>query len=212
MISLDHSACLIYGGSFEPAYHMTVTALPSQVQSTLNKRNAALLQGFMEEELNVAASRGVVNFCAVGEDCLATNGVTVLAEIEALGGKNDAVSAAVARGKAGRRLGMSPGAGLGKVKSQEAIKSTASPRRDAGQKTEKGPKSTKGTKGVEDTSGVCETEKREGAGAEVDEWRRKESLIPLVPKGELRTREDEMADKLKNCRKSRSLMQMFRRG
>lgn len=63
---------------------MTITALPSQVQPVTNKRNATLLQKGMEEALGVPSSRGIIRFVAVAEENLATNGKTVLGEIEEL--------------------------------------------------------------------------------------------------------------------------------
>ena len=72
------------GGSFDPAYHLTISAVPVLVQSTLNKRNAALTQSFLADILNVPASRGILRFEAVPEENLATNGMTVLAEIDSL--------------------------------------------------------------------------------------------------------------------------------
>lgn len=83
-VSITHSACLLFGGSFEPAYTMTITALPSLVQPTTNKRNAALLQKSMEDVLGVSPQRGLIKFVAVGEENLATNSRTVLGEIEEL--------------------------------------------------------------------------------------------------------------------------------
>lgn len=83
-ITLDHSACLLFAGTFDSAYILTITALPSQIQSTTNKRNAALLQTFMTESLGVSADRGIVRFSPVAEENLATNGTTVLGEIENL--------------------------------------------------------------------------------------------------------------------------------
>jgi hypothetical protein len=47
MITVNHSACLLLGGSFEPTYVLTITALPIQLLPTTNKRNAALIQNFM---------------------------------------------------------------------------------------------------------------------------------------------------------------------
>lgn len=82
MISLDHSACLVLGGSFEQAYVMTITALPSQLQPVTNKRNAAMLQTFLQEMLGVSPERGIVRFQAIEESNLATDGRTVLGEIE----------------------------------------------------------------------------------------------------------------------------------
>lgn len=83
-VSITHSACLLFGGSFEPAYTMTITALPSLVQPTTNKRNAALIQKSMEDVLGVPPQRGLIRFVAVAEENLATNGRTVLGEIEEL--------------------------------------------------------------------------------------------------------------------------------
>lgn len=51
LINLTHSACLLFAGNFDSAYILTITALPSALQSTTNKRNAALLQSFMTESL-----------------------------------------------------------------------------------------------------------------------------------------------------------------
>ncbi len=84
MVNVGHSACMLFGGTFDPAYKITVTALPSQIQPTTNKRNAALIQTFMTDELRVPANRGVIKFIAIAEENLATNGHTVLGEIEAL--------------------------------------------------------------------------------------------------------------------------------
>jgi len=63
---------------------MTVTALPNLVQPTLNKRNAALIQKSMEDVLGVGPQRGLIRFVAVSEENMATNGRTVLGEIEEL--------------------------------------------------------------------------------------------------------------------------------
>ena len=79
---VDHSACLFYGGSFDPAYMLTISALPSQLQSTTNKRNASLIQQFFSESLHVPADRGIVRFVAVPEENLATDGMTVLGVME----------------------------------------------------------------------------------------------------------------------------------
>ncbi len=88
-ITLSHSACLLFAGTFDSAYLLTITALPSAIQPTTNKRNAALLQSFMTDSLGVAPDRGIVRFVGVGEEYLATNGGTILGEIEALGKNSD---------------------------------------------------------------------------------------------------------------------------
>ncbi|KAK7534945.1 Tautomerase/MIF superfamily [Phyllosticta citribraziliensis] len=82
MISLQHSTCLLLSGSFEPAYVLSITTVPSLVQPVTNKRNAALLQQFLDEILNVTPERGVIRFHPLEESNLATNGRTVLGEIE----------------------------------------------------------------------------------------------------------------------------------
>lgn len=84
MITVNHSACLLLAGSFEPTYLLTITALPVQLQPTTNKRNAALIQNFMSESLGVPLDRGILKFAAIQDDCIATNGTTILGEIENL--------------------------------------------------------------------------------------------------------------------------------
>lgn len=63
---------------------MTITALPSQIQPTTNKRNAVMMQTFMADSLGVTPERGVIRFVGIAEEYLATNGNTVLGEIENL--------------------------------------------------------------------------------------------------------------------------------
>jgi hypothetical protein len=84
MITVNHSACLLLGGSFEPTYILTINALPVQLQPTTNKRNAALIQSFMCESIGVTPDRGIIKFVAIQEDCLAMNGMTILGDIERL--------------------------------------------------------------------------------------------------------------------------------
>jgi hypothetical protein len=84
MITVNHSACLLLGGSFEPTYILTINALPVQLQPTTNKRNAALMQQFMCESIGVTPERGIIKFVAFQEENFATNGTTILGEIERL--------------------------------------------------------------------------------------------------------------------------------
>lgn len=84
MINVDHSACLLLAGSFEPAYILTIHALPSQLQPTTNKRNAALIQAFMADVLSVPPERGIIRFQPIAQENLATNGTTMLGAIERL--------------------------------------------------------------------------------------------------------------------------------
>ena len=83
-ITLDHSACLLYASSFDSAYILTITALPSQILSSTNKRNAALIQSFMTSSLGVLPDRGVVKFVGLPEEYLATSGRTLQAHTEVL--------------------------------------------------------------------------------------------------------------------------------
>jgi hypothetical protein len=82
LFTVTHSSCLMMGGSFEPAYVLDITAIPSEVQPVTNKRNAYLIQCFVAEVLHVPSDRGIVRFVALEEEKLATNGSTVAGEIE----------------------------------------------------------------------------------------------------------------------------------
>jgi hypothetical protein len=84
MITVNHSACLLLGGSFEPTYILTITALPVQLQPTTNKRNAALIQQFLSESISVTPDRGILKFLPIPEDSLAMGGTTILGDIERL--------------------------------------------------------------------------------------------------------------------------------
>ncbi|KAL7795744.1 Tautomerase/MIF superfamily [Trichoderma ceciliae] len=81
VVSLHHSQCLLFGGSLHPAYTLTITALPCEVQPATNKRNAAVLQKHMEAVLRVPPSRGMVRFIPAAEECLAWGGKTVAGRI-----------------------------------------------------------------------------------------------------------------------------------
>lgn len=84
MITVTHSACLMMGGSFEPAYILTISAIPIEVQPVTNKRNAYLMQHFVADTIHVPSSRGVVRFIEIAEERLATNGSTIAGDIERL--------------------------------------------------------------------------------------------------------------------------------
>ena len=84
VVTLRHGACMFWGGSFDPAYVMSVAALPSQLQPTTNRRNAALIQRHMEETLGVRPARGVLRFVPVAEECWVWGGRTVAGEVEEL--------------------------------------------------------------------------------------------------------------------------------
>ncbi|EXJ87465.1 hypothetical protein A1O3_04425 [Capronia epimyces CBS 606.96] len=75
---------MLLGGNSEPAYHLTITALSSEIAATKNKRSTHLIQDFVLDTLQIPPKRGVVHFEAVAEENLATNGMTALQEIEQL--------------------------------------------------------------------------------------------------------------------------------
>ncbi|KAL9596076.1 MAG: hypothetical protein Q9219_006024 [cf. Caloplaca sp. 3 TL-2023] len=83
-ITLNHSECLLFAGSFDSAYIMTITALPSQIQPVTNKRNAVMIQTFMADLLGVTPDRGIIRFVGISEEYLATNGNTIQGEIDNL--------------------------------------------------------------------------------------------------------------------------------
>jgi hypothetical protein len=82
LLTVTHSSCLMMGGSFEPAYILNITAIPSEVQPVTNKRNAYLIQCFVAEVLHVPSNRGIVRFLGLEEERIATNGSTVAGDIE----------------------------------------------------------------------------------------------------------------------------------
>ena len=77
---------MMFGGSFDSAYTLSIYALPNLTMPTTNKRNAALIQKHVEETLGVKPSRGYVRFVATPEDTVAIGGRTIAAEIEESGG------------------------------------------------------------------------------------------------------------------------------
>lgn len=75
---------MLYGGNFDPAYSLTITAVGSQLQPVTNKRNASLLAKHIDDTLGVDPKRGVIKFIAIAEENLATDGKTISGEIEQL--------------------------------------------------------------------------------------------------------------------------------
>jgi hypothetical protein len=84
VVMVTTGIAMIVGGNSDPAYYLTITALPAEIAATMNKRSAHLLQGFMQEALQIPPQRGIVRYEAVAEENLATNGKTALQEIEQL--------------------------------------------------------------------------------------------------------------------------------
>jgi hypothetical protein len=75
---------MLFGGTFDPAYVMSIFALSSQLQPMTNKRNAALIQKHMEEAIGVVPSRGFLRFIPTLEEDTARNGKTLAGEIDDL--------------------------------------------------------------------------------------------------------------------------------
>ena len=84
IITLSHSMCMLFGGNFDPAYSVTITALGSQLQPVTNKRNAALLAKALQESLGVSPERGLIKFTPIAEENMATDSRTVTGMIEEL--------------------------------------------------------------------------------------------------------------------------------
>jgi hypothetical protein len=72
----------MFGGTFDPAYTLNITAIDQHCQTTTNKRNTALLQNLLSDLLSVPLNRGLVRFNATPEECLAIGGRTIAADIE----------------------------------------------------------------------------------------------------------------------------------
>ncbi|KAH8909970.1 Tautomerase/MIF [Coniochaeta sp. PMI_546] len=85
VVTLQHGTCMVFGGTFDPAYVLSIFALPIQLQPTTNKRNAALIQKHLEEVLGVRPSRGFLRFIPTLEDNTARNGKTLAGEIDEVG-------------------------------------------------------------------------------------------------------------------------------
>lgn len=84
VVTVHHGACMLFGGSFDAAYVLSIFALPSQLLPTTNKRNAALIQKHMKESLGVGADRGYVRFVPTREEDVAHRGKTMAGEIDEL--------------------------------------------------------------------------------------------------------------------------------
>ncbi|KAJ2896610.1 MIF domain-containing protein [Zalerion maritima] len=82
VVAVQHGTCMLYGGTFDPAYVFNITTLETAFSATVNKRNSALIQAHMEESLGVAPARGLINFIGIKTDCTATNGKTVLGMLD----------------------------------------------------------------------------------------------------------------------------------
>jgi hypothetical protein len=82
MVMLSPETPILLGGNVEPAYHITITALSSEITPTKNKRSTVLPHAFILESLDIPLEKGVIRFDAIAEENLAINGKTVLQEVE----------------------------------------------------------------------------------------------------------------------------------
>lgn len=76
-VSIEHSACIVMGGTFEGSYMLTITAL-TMISPTCNKRNAALISDWINSNLGVAGTRGYIRFVDPDIANYAIGGVTML--------------------------------------------------------------------------------------------------------------------------------------
>ncbi|KAI0859095.1 Tautomerase/MIF [Xylaria cubensis] len=88
IVTIQHGVCMLFGSTFEPAYTLSILALPSLLQPATNRRNAILTQRHLYETLGVAPTRGFVRFEAIPEENIAIGGKTLAAEIEGLSRDN----------------------------------------------------------------------------------------------------------------------------
>lgn len=81
-MNVQHSQCLFFAGTFEPAYTATVSALSQYVQPTTNRRNVYVLSEHLEEALGVPPTRGFFTFVPLPEDNVAFNGKTIAQAVD----------------------------------------------------------------------------------------------------------------------------------
>ncbi|KAG6325548.1 hypothetical protein E4U44_002317 [Claviceps purpurea] len=61
VVSLQHGICLLHGGSFDPAYILTITGRKDQI---VDKRNVTVFQDHLQQAIRVAPARGLVQIVA----------------------------------------------------------------------------------------------------------------------------------------------------
>lgn len=80
-LSVDHASCMIMGGTYSSCYFLTITSLTS-VSPTCNKRNVALIAGWLNSQLGVPPNRGYIRFVEPEISNLAFGGFTCLDLLE----------------------------------------------------------------------------------------------------------------------------------
>ncbi|KAG5968590.1 hypothetical protein E4U57_005119 [Claviceps arundinis] len=62
VVSLQHGICLLHGGSFDPAYILTITGRKDQI---MDKRSVTVFQDHLQQAIRVAPARGLVQIVAI---------------------------------------------------------------------------------------------------------------------------------------------------
>ncbi|KAG6048678.1 hypothetical protein E4U39_007097 [Claviceps sp. Clav50 group G5] len=73
VVSLQHGICLLHGGSFDPAYILTITGRKDQIT---DKRNVTVFQDHLQQAIRVTPARGLVQFVSTAEHSV-SHGISV---------------------------------------------------------------------------------------------------------------------------------------
>ncbi|OJD21322.1 hypothetical protein ACJ73_07338 [Blastomyces percursus] len=84
LLYVEHNCCLMLASSYEPAYLVTVSALPCSIAPITNLRHTVLIQAAIFDIFDIPSNRGVIKFESMAEENLATNGSTIRDEIDQL--------------------------------------------------------------------------------------------------------------------------------
>lgn len=76
-VSLEHSACMVMGGTYDGSFLLTITSL-NMISPTCNKRNAALICDWISNNLGVEVARGYIRFVDPDFANYAMGGYTML--------------------------------------------------------------------------------------------------------------------------------------
>ncbi|PWW80050.1 Tautomerase/MIF [Tuber magnatum] len=76
-VSIEHSACLVMGGTYDGSFLLTITSL-NMISPTCNKRNAALICDWISNNLGVEVARGYIRFVDPDFANYAMGGFTML--------------------------------------------------------------------------------------------------------------------------------------
>ncbi|KAG0636881.1 Tautomerase/MIF superfamily [Tuber brumale] len=76
-VSIEHSACMVMGGTYDGSFLLTITSL-NMISPTCNKRNAALICDWISNNLNVEVARGYIRFVDPDFANYAMGGFTML--------------------------------------------------------------------------------------------------------------------------------------